>query len=44
MMPGTIGTSTPAARASSTYAKYESLSKKSWVMRKPAPASAFSRA
>src|SRR5215207_6738852 len=43
MIPGTIGTSMPAARASSTNSKYRRLSKNSWVMRKLAPASTFSR-
>ncbi len=42
MMPGTIGTSIPAARASSTKRKYASLSKNSCVMRTFTPASTFS--
>ena len=39
MMPGTIGTATPAARARSTNRSKTRFSKKSWVTRKSAPAS-----
>jgi hypothetical protein len=39
MIPGMIGTSMPAARAAGTKSKYRLLSKKSWVIRKLAPAS-----
>ena len=42
MMPATIGTSMPTARASRTKSKYSSLSKKSCVTRKRAPAATFS--
>ena len=42
MIPGMIGTSIPAARASSTNRKYSSLSKNSCVIRNDAPASTFS--
>ncbi len=44
MMPGTIGTATPAARARATNSKYTRLSKNSCVIRKLAPASTFSTA
>ena len=42
MMPGMIGTSIPAARASSTKRKYSSLSKNSCVIRNEAPLSTLS--
>ena len=37
MIPGMIGTVTPAARAAATKSKYAWLSKKSWVIRYDAP-------
>ena len=42
MIPGMIGTVTPAARAAATKSKYARLSKKSWVIRYDAPRSTFS--
>ena len=42
MIPGMIGTSIPAARASSTKRKYSSLSKNSCVIRNETPLSTFS--
>ena len=43
MIPGMIGTVTPASRAAATNWKYAWLSKKSWVIRYEAPRSTFSR-
>ncbi len=43
MIPGMIGTSIPAARASSTKRKYSSLSKNSCVIRNEAPLSTLLR-